>query len=114
MLKAFIGPAVFFLNFEKSNNLLLLVLPFVLLYKCMNRPQRFGNLVNSSGILVTDTWPYYKRTSSSANWPAVSSAGSIPMASPAAEVAGMLPARRGSRVRVITRRSLAVLADSAS
>ena len=58
----------FFLNFEKSNNLLLLVLPFVLLYKCMNRPQRFENLVNSSGILVTDTWPYYKRTFGCSNF----------------------------------------------
>jgi hypothetical protein len=28
----------------------------------MNRPRRNENLVNSFGILCTDTWQYYKRT----------------------------------------------------
>ena len=34
----------------------------------MNRRQRFENLVNISGILVTDTWPYYKRTFGCSNF----------------------------------------------
>ena len=34
----------------------------------MNRPNRLENIANRSGILATDTWPFYKRTFGCSNF----------------------------------------------